>query len=169
LADGTLSDSIAEGTIDAQEFFLGPGKTAIHSQELLTAIRIPVLPGGACGRYIKLGRNKAGDLAIAGVAVLGFPAEGAASDTLPVGGSGYLFRIALASVAPVPLRATEAEQVLATLPPCEDTFLMAAERAMAAASPIDDVRAGAAYRRAMVRNLTLRGVREVWQMMIEGN
>ena len=34
-----------------------------------------------------------------------------------------------------------------------------------AASPIDDVRASAAYRRAMVHNLTLRGLREVWQQL----
>ena len=119
------------------------------------AVRFPAPPVGAVGRYLKLGRNKGGDLSIAGVAVLGY-SDG---DTP----SGYSFHIALASVAPVPLRATEAEQVLATKPPGEAVFVTAAEKAKQAASPIDDQRASAAYRREMVRNLTLQGLRTVWQ------
>ena len=42
-----------------------------------------------------------------------------------------------------------------------------AEKAMDAATPIDDVRASAAYRKAMVRNLTLRGLRDVWKRLRE--
>jgi len=140
----------------AETFFLGPGATAMQTGELMTAVRFPVPPAGSAGRYLKLGRNKAGDLAIAGVAVLGFPDETA---------SGYRFRIGLSSVAPVPLRAPEAEEVLAASPPGEETFALAAQKAMEAAAPIDDVRASAAYRKAMVRNLTLRGLREVWAQM----
>jgi len=140
----------------AETFFLGPGATAMQTGELMTAVRFPVPPAGSAGRYLKLGRNKAGDLAIAGVAVLGFPDETA---------SGYRFRIGLSSVAPVPLRAPEAEEVLAASPPGEETFALAAQKAMEAATPIDDVRASAAYRKAMVRNLTLRGLREVWAQM----
>lgn len=140
----------------ASNFFLGPGQTATQAGELMTAICFPVPPAGAVGRYLKLGRNKAGDLAIAGVAVFGFP-NGTAS--------GYSFRIGLASVAPVPLRALGAEEVLAANPPGEDIFALAAEKAMETASPIDDVRASAAYRRAIVRVLTLRGLREVWEQL----
>ncbi len=145
-----------EREVPADEFFLGPGKTAMQAGELMTAVRFPPLPNGSAGRYLKLGRNKAGDLAIAGVAVFGFP-DGTAS--------GYSFRIGLASVAPVPLRALESEEVLAASPPGEETFTLAAEKAMEAASPIDDVRSSAAYRRAMVRNLTLRGLRDVWERL----
>ncbi len=145
-----------EREVPVDEFFLGPGKTAMQAGELMMAVRFPVPPAGSAGRYLKLGRNKAGDLAIAGVAVFGFP-DGTTS--------GYRFRIGLASVAPVPLRALKAEEVLATSPPGEETFALAAEKAMSAASPINDVRASAAYRRAMVRNLTLRGLREVWEQL----
>ena len=147
--------------VPGAQFFIGPGRTAIEPGEVMTAIRFPVLPSGTRGRYLKLGRNKAGDLAIAGVAVLGFPDESAAS--------GYRFRIALASVAPVPLRVASAEDALATLPPGDEAFALAAEKAMQACSPIDDVRASARYRRAMVHNLTLRGLRGVWQQLEEGN
>ena len=142
--------------VPANEFFLGPGETAMQPGELMTAVRFPPPPAGSAGRYLKLGRNKASDLAIAGVAVFGFP-DGTAS--------GYRFRIGLASVAPVPLRALEAEEVLTANPLGDETFTLAAEKAMQAASPIDDVRASAAYRRAMVRNLTLRGLRDVWERL----
>ena len=147
-----------EREVPADEFFLGPGATAMKTGELMTAIRFPVPPAGSAGRYLKLGRNKAGDLAIAGVAVFGFP-DGTTS--------GYRFRIGLASVAPVPLRALEAEEVLAASPPGEETFALAAQKAMEAASPIDDVRASAAYRKAMVHALTLRGLRDVWPKLAD--
>jgi carbon-monoxide dehydrogenase medium subunit len=146
-----------ERVLSASEFFLGPGETAIQTDELMTIIRCPIPPTSAAGRYLKLGRNRAGDLAIAGVAILGFPDETASS--------GYRFRIGLASVAPVPLRAVGAEGVLEENPPGEETFVIAAQKAMEAATPIDDVRASAAYRKAMVRNLTLRGLRDVWEQL----
>jgi CO/xanthine dehydrogenase FAD-binding subunit len=148
-----------EREVPADEFFLGPGKTAMQAGELMTAVRFPVSPAGSVGRYLKLGRNKAGDLAIAGVAVFGFP-NGTTHHS-------YRFRVGLASVAPVPLRAREAEKVLAARPPGEETFALAAEKAMEAATPIDDVRASAAYRKAMVRALTLRGLREVWAKLAD--
>jgi len=147
--------------VPAADFFLGPGRTAIQPGELMTALRFASPPPGARGRYLKLGRNKAGDLAIAGVAVLGFPDESATS--------GYRFRIALASVAPVPLRVAAAEEALASLPPGDEAFSVAAELAVLACSPIDDVRASARYRWAMVRNLSLRGLRAVWKQLQEGS
>jgi CO/xanthine dehydrogenase FAD-binding subunit len=136
------------------DFFRGPGETALQAGEIMTAIRYPIPPPNAVGRYLKLGRSKAGDLAIVSVAILGFP-DGSAP-------SGYRIRVALGSVAPVVLRAAEAEEVLAGSLLGEETIALAAEKAMEAAEPIDDVRASAAYRRAMVRNLTRRGLRDVW-------
>ena len=143
-----------EREVPAEAFFLGPGETALRAGELMTAIRYPIPPAGSAGRYLKLGRNRIGDLAVVSVAVLGFP-----DGTAP---SGYRFRIALGSVAPVVLRVPAAEEVLAANPPGEQAFALAAEKAVEAASPIDDVRGSAAYRSAMVRQLTRRGLGEVW-------
>jgi CO/xanthine dehydrogenase FAD-binding subunit len=140
--------------VPAGEFFVGPGETALQVGDLVTAIRYPVPPAGAAGRYLKLGRSQVGDLAIVSAAVFGFP-DGMAP-------SGYRFHIALGSVAPVVVRVADAESLLAESPPGEQTFALAAEKAVSAAQPIDDVRASAAYRREMVRALTLRGLRAVW-------
>jgi CO/xanthine dehydrogenase FAD-binding subunit len=148
-------------TVPASAFFLGPGRTVLKPGELMTTIRFPPPPAVAAARYFKLGRCRSGDLALVGVAVLGF-ADTAGS------GSGYLFRIGLGSVAPTPIRAEVAESLLAAYPPGEQTFVRAAERAMAAANPITDVRGTAEYQKAMVRTLTLRGLRDVWTRLKGG-
>jgi len=146
--------------VQGSDFFRGPRKTVLQGDELLLAVRFPAPPERAIGHYLKLGRNKAGDLAIAGVAVLGFADQASAP--------GYRFRIALASVAPVPLRAIAAEELLAASPDIAKALDAAAQKAADSSSPIDDVRASAAYRRAMVRNLTRRGLLQVWAELQSG-
>ncbi len=135
-------------------FFRGPGKTVLRPGDIVTAIRFPNPPRGYASRYIKLGRNTLGDLAIVGVTVLGYPDAAARS--------GYHFRIALASVAPVPLVPKEAEAILSDRPIDEAHIAEAANAAMEACTPIDDLRGTARYRRLMVRNLTRKAVTEVW-------
>jgi carbon-monoxide dehydrogenase medium subunit len=148
-----------ERAVDATSFFLSPGQTALSPDEFLVGIRMPPSPNKFAACYQKLGRCRAGDLALVGVAVYGFPRDTA---------SGCEFRIGLGSVAPTPIRATEAEILLAKRAPAEDTFALAAEKAMETASPITDVRGTASYQLAAVRTLTQRALREVWTRMQEG-
>lgn len=136
-------------------FFRGPGQTVLKPGDIVTTLKFPAPPPHYAAKYIKLGRNALSDLAIVGVTALGYPDSSALS--------GYRFRLALASVAPVPLVPTEAEAILAEKPITETTLAEAAQAAMDAATPIDDVRAGARYRKAMVRNLTLQALSEVWE------
>jgi len=138
-------------------FFRGPGQTVMQRDELLTAVRLPIPPSGSAGEYLKLGRTQAGDLSLVGVAVFGFP-----DATAP---SGFRFRIALGSVAPMPLRAWAAEELLASSPPEDRTFDAAAVMAMESSTPIDDVRGSSAYQKAMVRTLTLRALHKVWRQL----
>ncbi|MBI5302286.1 MAG: xanthine dehydrogenase family protein subunit M [Chloroflexi bacterium] len=146
-----------ERVVPIAKFFVAPGKTAMKPGEFLLRIEIPPPPAqrGAVGRYLKLGRNAHGDLAIVGVAVLGYPDKRAKS--------GYAFRIALASVAPTPIRSPKAEAVLSSSPITPETIEAAADAAMETAKPIDDVRSSAEYRKAMVRALAKRAVNEVWR------
>jgi carbon-monoxide dehydrogenase medium subunit len=138
-------------------FFRGPGKTTLQPGDIVTAVHFPLPAPGSAGVYIKLGRNRLSDLSIVGVTVLGYPDATAAS--------GYRFRIALASVAPVPLVTAEAEAYLANNPVSPDSFNEAARLAAKASTPIDDVRGSARYRVAMVRNLTRRGLQQTWSLM----
>ncbi len=160
-AQFVLQGPAGERSVPSSEFFLGPGRTALRPGEFMVAIRFPPPPRGAAASYQKLGRSKAGDLALVGVAVLGSP-----DDSVP---SGFLFRIGLGSVAPTPIRAPQAEDILATKPPGAATFAMAAEAARSVASPITDVRGTAEYQLEMVRALTLRGLTTTWERLREGN
>lgn len=152
-----LANRAGEHNLELSDFFKGPGETALKPGEILTHIHVPVPPTGWKGRYLKLGRNTSGDLAIVGVAVLGYPDP----NTI----SGLRFRIALASVAPTPIRVSEAEQHLAEAEFSETSFERAARIAQSHAKPINDPRASAEYRSAMVYELTLWALNDVRQML----
>lgn len=143
-----------ERVIQVNDFFRAPGENALERDEILKRIKIPPPPDGWSGKYLKLGRNAEGDLAIAGVAVLGFPDQTTES--------GYRFRIALSSVAPTPIRAFGAEEILTQGPISEESIEAAAIATRDACQPIDDVRASGEYRKAMATVLARRGLREVW-------
>lgn len=138
-------------------FFLAPGKTTLIPGDIVTAINFPLPPKGCAGAYLKLGRNKLSDLSIVGVTILCSPDPGVQS--------GFRFRIVLASVAPVPLVAIEAERYLSEKAVTAESLHQAANLASEASSPIDDVRGSARYRKLMVRNLTEIALVEVWKKL----
>ncbi len=69
-------------------------------------------------------------------------------------------RITMGSVAPVPLRASETEQLLIGRELNEDLMDKAAEMCASEAKPIDDIRASAAYRKHLIKVLTARTIKE---------
>lgn len=138
-------------------FFLGPGKTKLEAGDVVTALHLPLPPKGCAGVYLKLGRNQLSDLSIVGVTALGHP-----DASCP---SGYRFRLALASVAPVPFVPVEAEGHLARHPITPESLREAAQLAADACSPIDDVRGSARYRKLMVRNLSATALAQVWSRL----
>jgi carbon-monoxide dehydrogenase medium subunit len=154
--DGVLNIHGISGMrqVPLSTFFLGPGKTVLKPGDIVVSISLPIPPSGFFGVYKKLGRNTIGDLSIVGVTVLGYPHKDSPS--------GYRFRIALASVAPVPFEAFKAEAVLSEKKITADVIAESAQAAMDAITPIDDVRGSARYRKYMVRNLTREAITEVW-------
>ena len=138
-------------------FFLGPGKTTLKPGDVVTAIHFPLPPKGCQGTYLKLGRNKLSDLCIVGVTALGYP-----DSNLP---SGYRFRLALASVAPIPLVVADVETSLANRTVTPEALQEAASLAAQASSPIDDVRGSARYRKQMVKNLSAKALPSVWEKL----
>ncbi len=150
--------------IPIADFFVGPGRTALGEGEFLTAIHLPPAPAGAAGAFNKLGRTKVGDISTVSVAVYCWTKD--ERRTMNVGPSslvvGHEWAIALGAVGPTPLRAPAAEAVLAA--DCSPEGVRhAADLAAAAARPIDDIRASAAYRKAMVAVLTRRGIEAILQ------
>jgi carbon-monoxide dehydrogenase medium subunit len=156
---GTCKVHGVDGVRDVplNSFFLAPGRTVLKPGDVVVAINLPLPPKGLIGTYKKLGRNRIGDLSIVGVAVLGYPTTESAS--------GYRFRIALASVAPVPFESFKAEGVLSGKKITAELIDEAAVATMDSVTPIDDVRGSARYRKQMVKNLTREALTEVWTIL----
>lgn len=132
------------------EFILGPRRTALRADELLAAVVIP--EAGLRGRsaFVKLGARTHLVISIAMVAArLEVVAGRVASAMLAVG-----------SCSPVALRLAQVETALIGAPISEAVARIRADAVQAALSPIDDVRATAAYRRVAAVELVRRAVAE---------
>lgn len=138
-----------ERSVPVESFFTGYRTTMLGPSDLLVAVRIPVPARAGGSAFEKLGRRKAMEISIACVAVR---IELAPDGTVASAGIG------LGSVAPTTVRAVEAEASLLGARPGPDEARRAGLAALEACTPIDDVRATAAYRRAVVPGLVARAV-----------
>lgn len=149
-AEVTVFSQSGERRLQLEDFFLGPGLTALTNGEILSEIRVPQLPPTWGGAYLKQQRT-AEDIAIVGVA---------ASMLISHNGCASNVRIALGAVGPTPVRAVKAEAFLEGQLINEEKFKRAGEIAREECTPIDDVRASAMYRKRVVEVLTKRALKE---------
>ena len=154
-ADVTLTSASASRTVPLDEYFLGYRRDVRAPDELITRVSWPRLPANAVNVFYKLARRKGDAITVTGVAV-----------TIEVaGGICTRARIALGAVAPVVLRAKEAEAQLEGRALTPHVIDEAATAAAGAASPIDDVRASAEYRLHTARALVRRLVATAWERL----
>jgi len=146
----TLHSSQEQRVVPLDQFFLGPGRTVMKPSEILTSIVIETPPGFSGSSYIKLGTRRALEISIVSVAcflTLERP-----------GGRIQSARIVLGAVAPVPMRARDAENALIGELLSHALLVKAGETAAGESKPIDDHRGTAAYRRDMVSVLTQKAL-----------
>ncbi len=134
--------------VPVEDFFLGPGRTVMKSDEILTEVQIPVPPADAKWAYIKFGIRSVSDLALASVATLVYINNGVFTDA----------RIALGAVDPTPMRARQVEDALKGKDASEESIDRAALLVKEQCCPISDVRASAEYRTQMSYVLTKRAL-----------
>jgi xanthine dehydrogenase small subunit len=144
-AEVILTSSGGERTLPIIEFFAGYRQTVRRADELIRAVRIP-LPLSPISAFHKIAKRRFDD--ISGVA-LAF-----ALDVRD--GTIARARIGLGGVAATPVRAFATEQSLEGHLWSESTVKAAAEVLRGEGTPIDDLRASAAYRRAMLGTSLLR-------------
>jgi CO/xanthine dehydrogenase FAD-binding subunit len=142
--EATVTLVAADGTarsVPVADLATGPGRTVASQGELLTEVTVPAPEAGSGSAYIRLEYRRAMEIAVVGAAAL-----------VTLNGDGRIAaaRVALTAVAPTIVRAPDAEAALVGMTADAATFRAAAEAAAAAARPIDDVRASADYRRAML-------------------
>ncbi len=150
VADAQVDIAGADGerTLPISELFTGPGQTALVPGEIITCFRLPGAVSGS--HYIKHKIREVMDLAFIGVAAAVNVDNGVIREA----------RIGLAAVAPTPIRAIEAENLLSGKELTAELLAQAGEAAAAAASPISDLRCSAQHRKEMVDVLTKRTLQE---------
>jgi CO/xanthine dehydrogenase FAD-binding subunit len=139
--------------VPVAEFFTGPKRNVLAPDELIAAVLVPPAPGPQ--QFAKVGTRNAMVIAVCSFAI---------SLDVP----GRRVGTGIGSAAPTPIRAYQAEEFLASTVDWDaDLPDRAAERfgelVAAAASPIDDVRGTAAYRRRALAVLARRTLGWAWR------
>ena len=133
-----------EREISLEALFSGVKRTNHRSDELLTEIRFNEAQGKKC-EFLKLGQRNGTAISIASLALMFDVADGAIKDT----------RVALGSVAPVPLRARKTEDALHGVEPSLGNIKQAGDILKHEVNPITDIRGSAEYRREVSALLLL--------------
>ena len=145
-AEAVITGPKGERRVPIGAFFTGVRRTVLAPDELLVELVVPNPGPHSGGNYLRHTPRRELDIAVVGVASQLTLANGVCTKA----------RIALAAVAPVPLRATAAEQALQGQAVTQDLIKRAADLAVEAARPISDQRGSADFRRHLVRVLTRR-------------
>ncbi len=132
-------------------FLLGPRKIAAEPDEMVLSIEVPAPSPGSRGVYLKLSPRHSMDLAVVGVAAIGTMRDGICDDV----------RIATCAVAPTPLRAPMAEDMLKGRQITPEIIDEAARSAVTQCDPIDDHRASREYRCDMIYVMVKRALEQV--------
>jgi len=147
-AKAVIAKTSGTRKLPLQSFFSGPGETALSNNEILIGIEIPAPPPYSSGYYLRHTPRQDMDIAVAGVAALLIfnSRDNVCREA----------RIALAAVAPTPIRVFQAEELLKGKVFNDKIIVSAAEQAAEAARPISDMRGSAAYRQELVKVLATR-------------
>jgi len=136
-------------TIPAQDFFRGIMTTALSEDELLTEVRLPMLPADTHFGFYEFNR-RAGDFALAMALVTFRVQDGVIAEPC----------VAVGGVEPQPRRIAQAEQVLVGRPPNHGAFQAAAAAVASAVDPLEDANTSATYRRDLTRTVTRRALEQ---------
>ena len=147
-AELVLASQQGKRTVAAKDFFHGTYLTELGEQEILVAINVPSFSHATGFGYYKL-KRKTGDYATAGASVVLEMRNGTCSSVA----------IALTNVGPAPIKAVEAEQAVLNTSVTENIIDEAAQKAMDASDPVEDLRGSVEYKRHMAGEMTRRAIR----------
>ena len=138
--------------VSLEEFFLDVRKTVLQRGELLTEIRVPEQPPITGTAFFKVGRVHI-DIALVNVAT---------RVSLGVDETCNDVRIVFGAVAPTPIRAKKAEQLLQGKKIGDTLIEKVGLTASKEVKPISDVRASINYRREMCNVLVKRALKRAY-------
>ena len=151
----TLLSPSGRRQLPLADFFVGPRKTAMKTEELMVEILIPKPSLGKPTKFLKFGLRKGQALALVNVGA-----------SFWVDWDTHVFvapRGALGAVAPQVSHATSAETFLEGRAITPEAMAEAGRLAAGDAKPINDMRASAEYRRDIVAVLTKRALEGAYE------
>jgi CO/xanthine dehydrogenase FAD-binding subunit len=134
--------------VSIHEFFTGVKKTVLQKDELVVGVKVAEVGEKDQSLYLKQARLKGHDLATVGVAI-----------RLD---SNNKVSIAMAAVAPTPIRLKELEEKLTEKPFNAETALWAEKQVPHYIKPISDIRSSADYRLHAASVLVKKGLMELF-------
>jgi len=137
-----------ERVVKAKDLFLTYLTTSLESDEVLSEIRLPVMPVGA-GFALEEFARRHGDFAIVAIAAMVVRDAARCKQA----------RLATAGAGPVPVRLRAAEEILERDGVTDAAIDAAARRAAELVSPDSDIHASADYRRHLTMVLTRRALK----------
>ena len=149
-----VASTRGERRIPIVDFITGPKRNVLEPDELIAAFHLPAAAGGQ--QFAKIGTRNAMVIAVCSFAVA-------------IDGNARTVGTCIGSAAPTPRRAREAEEFIAgavdwdtraEIPP--ETLQRFGELVSGAASPIDDQRGTATYRRHALSVLAKRSLKWAW-------
>ena len=142
-AELILVSARGERRVPFIDFHVDYRKTRLASDELIRAVCLPRRFSGYYAHARKVGARKAQAIAKICLAALGCVRKGIVED----------LRLAMGSVATVPLRLAQTEGIVRGQSIDAALIRLASQRAAAEIRPIDDIRSTARYRAAVTANL----------------
>lgn len=149
-----------ERTVALKDFFKGPGRVDLGSEEILKELWLPDPPDFSASAYLRASRREAMDITIVGAAVY----LCCTSDLKKIKD----VRIALNTVAPKPIRSEEAEKMLIGADISAKLFDEAGRTAAEHATPRTSFRSTAEYRREMVKVFVRRALEKALERIRAG-
>jgi carbon-monoxide dehydrogenase medium subunit len=137
-----------EQEIMLKDFFTGPGRNVLKHDQILTQITCPIMGDQEAGHFLKIGKRTAVIISIVSVAVRLGIKDGVCENP----------KIALGSVAPIPVRVEKAESFLHNKILDDQTIEQCANIASEEISPIADLRSSGEYRKDMAGTLVKRAI-----------
>jgi carbon-monoxide dehydrogenase medium subunit len=152
-ASVTLQSTKGNRVVPLADFYTGVRKSVLQADEMLVDISFPPLPDSARGVFVKLGLRGSQAISVVSLCVvLDFASDGKQVRSA---------HITQGSVAPVIIDSPQAETFLVGKSLNGEVIAEAAQLVADAATPIDDVRATAVYRKEMVRVMTRRALQNL--------
>lgn len=140
-----LTSTDGEREVPLSEYYTGYRQSVRKPNELLRAVRIP-LPLAESTAFYKIAKRRFDDISSVSVAIALQVIDDVVASV----------RIGLGGVAATPVRAYATEKALTGRPWTAETVIRAAADMAGEGTPIDDMRASALYRSAMLRQALLK-------------